>query len=250
MRNPSPEFRLLTVSVVMGCLATIICAGSAQAQDADARALLARMSREIAGLSTFIVSGDAYTDAWLDAGLVIEHSADVTMRVRRPGEMRLTKRESETTQEIFFSGGVLTVFNRSRNLYAQKEIPGDIGAAFEYAVNELGIDAPMLDFVSKDISGLLLEEAQEVRHLGTSLIRGRLFDHIAIREPEIDVQIWIAAEGRPLPGKMTITSKWKAGAPRFVAFLEWDTSPGFPSDALMFVAPDGATRIEFDLDQK
>jgi hypothetical protein len=228
----------------------VVVAGvqEARAEGADARALLARMSGEIAGLDSFIVRGDAYTDAWLDAGLVIEHSADVTLKARRPGEMRLTRQDSETTKEIFFGSGVLTVFDRSRNFYAQKELPGDVGVAFDYAVNELGIDAPLLDFVSKDVSGLLLKEAQEVRYLGTSRIRGRLFDHIAIREPEVDIQIWIAAEGRPLPGKMAISSKWKAGSPRFVAFLEWDTSPDLPSDALVFVAPEGATRIEFELD--
>jgi len=248
MPSGSVASRLLAAAVVMAWVATVASVASAQAQKADARGLLARMSKEIAGLDSFLVSGEAYSDAWLDAGLVIEHSADVTMKVRRPGEMRLTNRDSETTKEIFFGSGVLTVFNRSRNFYAQKEIPGDVGAAFDYAVNELGIDAPLLDFVSKDVSGLLLKEAQEVRYLGTSRIRGRLFDHIAIREPEVDIQIWIAAEGRPLPGKMAISSKWKAGAPRFVAFLEWDTSPDLPGDALVFVAPEGATRIEFELD--
>lgn len=240
--------RLPVAVVVTAGLAAVGLAASAQAQKADGRALLTRMSKEIAGLDSFSVSGEAYTDAWLDAGLVIEHSADVTMKVRRPGEMRLTNRDSETTKEIFFGSGVLTVFNRSRNFYAQKEIPGAVGAAFDYAVNELGIDAPLLDFVSKDISGLLLKEAREVRYLGTSRFRGRLFDHVAIRDPEVDIQIWIAAEGPPLPGKMTITSKWEAGSPRFVAFLDWNTSPDFPSDALMFVAPEGATRIEFELD--
>jgi hypothetical protein len=248
MAGASVVSRLLAAAVVTAWLGPVASVASAQAQKADARGLLARTSKAIAGLDSFIVSGEAYTDAWLDAGLVIEHSADVTMKVRRPGEMRLTNRDSETTKEIFFGGGVLTVFNRSRNFYAQKEIPGDAGAAFDYAVNELGIDAPLLDFVSKDIAGLLLKEAQEVRYLGTSLMRGRLFDHVAIRDPEVDIQIWIAAEGPPLPGKMTITSKWKAGSPRFVAFLDWDTSPNFPSDALVFVAPEGATRIEFELD--
>jgi hypothetical protein len=250
MRTSSTVIRLAMVAIVVAGFATAASVAGTEAEEVDARALIARMSAEIAGLDTFIVGGDAYTDAWLDAGLVIEHSADVTMRVRRPGEMRLTKRDSETTKEIFFSRGVLTVFDRSRNLYAQMEISKDVGAAFDYAVNELGIDAPLLDFVAKDVSGHLLEEAQEVRYLGTSLIRGNLFEHVAIREPEVDIQIWIAAEGRPLPGKMAISSKWKGGAPRFVAFLEWDTSPELPGDALVFVAPEGATRIEFDPEQE
>ena len=66
-----------------------------------------------------------------------------------------------------------------------------------------------------------------------------------------DVQIWIASEGRPLPGKLVISSKWEGGSPRFVAFFKWDTDPAFEPDLFTFDPPDGAVRIEFlsDLQQ-
>jgi hypothetical protein len=65
------------------------------------------------------------------------------------------------------------------------------------------------------------------------------------------MQIWIASEGRPLPGKLVISSKWEGGSPRFVAFFKWDTDPAFEPDLFTFDPPDGAVRIEFlsDLQQ-
>jgi hypothetical protein len=117
----------------------------------------------------------------------------------------------------------------------------------DFVLDDIGLDAPMIDFLSRNISEQLLSDAQAVRYLGTSLFRGSVFDHVVIRGPDADVQLWIPAEGRPLPGKLAITSKWEAGSPRFVVFLEWDTSPDFPKGALVFAPPKGATRIEFDL---
>jgi hypothetical protein len=90
-----------------------------------------------------------------------------------------------------------------------------------------------------------MEGGTEVQYLGTSLFRGELHDHIAVRGADVDMQLWIAAEGRPLPRKMALSSKWEAGAPRFVSFISWDTSPDFSDDTFKFVPPTGATEINF-----
>lgn len=235
-------------STVVATIAAVAFTSGVAAQEPDARALLGRMSAEIAALDSFIVKGDAYADARLAAGQIIEHASEVTLRVRRPGMMRITKRSAESTTDVFFGGGLLSVYNDENNFYAQTKLPDEIEAAVDFALNEIGVEAPFLDFVSKNISEDLLQDAEQVRHLGTSLIRGDIFDHIAIRTPEIDIQIWIASEGPPLPGKMVISSKWEGGSPRFVGFLDWHTDPDIPSDSFRFVPPNGATEIEFVLD--
>ncbi len=234
----------------IGMMAAGTFTGNAAAQESDPQALLGRMSAEIAALDSFILSGELYVDARLAAGQIIEHSSEVTMRIRKPTEMRITTRDAEGTNELYFGGGVLTLYREVENLYAQTVIPEAIEAAAEFALTEVGIDAPLLDFVSNNIAEQLQEDAEEVRHLETSLIRGSIFEHIAIRTPEIDIQLWIAAEGPPLPGKMVISSKWEGGAPRTVLFLNWDTDPTFPSDNLEFVPPQDASEIEFVLDSQ
>jgi hypothetical protein len=105
--------------------------------------------------------------------------------------------------------------------------------------------ATVLDFISANIADDMLADADEVRYLEKSLIRDRIYHHIGIRTSETDVQIWVAAEGRPLPGKLVISSKWEGGAPRFVAFFEWDTAPEFASDLFKFEPPEGAIEIGF-----
>ena len=234
---------LLTViwTIAVGAFAT-----SASAQEVDAKVLLEQMSTEIAGLDRFILYGDAYADARLDAGQIIEHSSQVTLRLRRePGSIRITNRNAENTKEIFFDDGLLSVYSTGDNFYAQTDIPKGVDSMLDFAVNEVGIEAPLLDFVSANIADDLLQDAEEVRYLDTSLIRDEIFHHIGIRTADVDLQIWVASAGRPLPGKLVISSKWEGGSPRFVAFFKWDTDPDFPRDLFRFDPPGDAIDVEF-----
>ena len=232
-------------------LCVVICCpiGSIYAQDDQATKILREMSEEIAGLDQFIIAGDGYTDDRLDAGQIIEHSMDVTMRMNRPGDaMRITNRDAESTKEIYFGNSVLTVYSQTENFYAQRDLPEGVDAAARFAIDKLGIDAPMLDFVFNDVASHLLEDAESVDYFGLSLFRGKTYHHIGIREPEIDLQIWIAAEGPPLPGKLAISAKWEGGTPRSVFFFDWDTKPDFGRSSFKFEPPAGSVRIEFNLD--
>ena len=235
--------RWLTVPAMV---AAVAFANSAPAEEIDAKSLLQQMSAEIAGLDSFIVQGDAYADARLEAGQIIEHSSQVTLKLHRdPGAIRITNRDAENTREIVFNDGNLSVFSARDNFYAQREIPRGLESMLDFAINEAHIDSPMLDLIAADVAGHLLKGTDELSYLGTSLIRGEIYHHIGIRDQEVDVQIWVATEGKPLPGKLAISSKWEGGAPRYVGFFNWDTAPEFGSDEFRFDPPDGAVEVDF-----
>jgi hypothetical protein len=215
----------------------------AAAQEPDPRELLSRMSNEIANLQQFRIDGDAYADARLDAGLIHENSTQATMRVSKPDSVRITNRTAEDTKELYFTSNELTIYTQSKNFYGQTQFPEETTNGLEYAVEELDIDVPMMDFVRGDVAERMLATATEVIYIGRSLVRDNEYEQIVIRTPEIDVQMWIATEGPPLPGKMALSAKWDGGAPRTVVFMEWDTAPDFPDDVFDFEPPDGAQKI-------
>lgn len=152
----------------------------------SAREILNNMSAEIASLERFVIVGDGYSDARLAAGQMIEHSTDVTLRVSKPDTLRLTNRTAESTKEIFFGQGVLTVYSETAGFYAQHSLSVGLDAAVDFAINDIGIDAPVLDLISNDAASYLTEDAESVDYMGLSMFRGKLYHHIAIRKPEID----------------------------------------------------------------
>jgi len=238
-------------SIGLTVIAIGMAATSVFAEDFDSKGLLQEMSSELAGLDRFILKGDAYADARLDAGQIIEHSAMVTLHFDRDaGSIRVINRDSENTKKIYFNDGSLNVYSKAENFYAHTDIPKGVESMLDFAVNEVGIESPVLDFVSMNVADDLLHGSDEVGYLGTSLIRDKIYHHIGVRSPDVDVQIWIPTEGPKLPGKMVISSKWEGGAPRFVAFFTWDTNPEFSPDLFKFEPPEGAVEVEFLLDQQ
>ncbi len=231
---------------ILGLVFCGLISSFASANEPDPRMLIKRMGDEIAGLQKFVINGDAYADARLEAGLIIEHATQATLRVSKPDTVRITNKTSEDVKELFFGSGVLTVYTKSSGFYAQTEVPGGAKTALDYAVNEMGVDLPMLDFVSGNVAERMLASATDVLYLGKSLIRGAEYKHVVIRTPQIDIQLWIAATGRPLPGKMSLSAKWDGGSPRTVVFMDWDTSPDIPNHALQFKPPEGAIKISFE----
>ena len=233
-------------TITLMFLAAIAGASTAHAEEVDATALVERLSAEIASMDAFIVHGDAYADARLDAGQIIEHASQVTLRLRRePGSIRISNSSSEDTKEVYFNDGAVSVFSTAENFYAQAQIPKGVNSMLKFAIDDIGIESPMLDFVAADVANDLLTDMESISYLGTSLIPGEVYHHVGIRYPETDVQIWIATEGQPLPGKLAISSKWEGGAPRFVGFFEWDTDPEFAQDTFAFDPPEGAVEINF-----
>ena len=148
-------------------------ASMAHAQEIDATGLVNRMSAEIAGLDAFLVRGDAYADARLDAGQIIEHASQVTLQLRRePSAIRISNRSSEDTKEIYFNDGRVSVYSTAENFYAQAEIPKGVDSMLDFAVDDIGIESPMLDLIAADVANDLLTDMQSISYLGTSLIPG------------------------------------------------------------------------------
>jgi hypothetical protein len=84
--------------------------------------------------------------------------------------------------------------------------------------------------------------------VGTERLRGVDCDHVALRNPDADLQLWIDRGERPLVRRVVITYRSLPGQPSFWADLEeWSLSPKLAESAFMFTPPAGAERIRFDV---
>lgn len=240
-----PRLPIVVLALFMGLSTVVAQAGDVQ-QDAKAVEVLKQMSAFKSSLDHVTIKGVSFTDARLGAGLIVSNSEEVTVSVKRPGSMRANSFDGETNKGIFFHDGLMTVYTSELKLYAQAEIPKDIDAALEFALEELGVEAPMMDMIYKDASTHLLSSDETILYLtDKSRVGGVDCHQLAIRGSEVDVQLWVEEGDRPVVRKIMITSKWEGGSPRFVANLYWETDPKFEPGFFEFKAPEGATKIEF-----
>ena len=241
--------RLKLNIVVLAVLLSTFALGTQAAdvqQDAKAIEVLEQMVAYKSTLDQVVITGVTSMDARLDAGLMVSNSEEISVSINRPGSMRITNFDGEATKGLYFHDGTLTFFNSENMLYAQADIPEEIDAAMEFAMDELDIEAPLMDLIYQDAGSRLLSSDATILYLvDKARVGGADCHHLAIRGPEVDIQLWIEEGDRPLPRQFMFTSKWEGGSPRFIANLSWETDPNFDPDFFEFKAPEGATKIRF-----
>jgi hypothetical protein len=177
---------------------------------------------------------------------MVANASEVRLSIDRPGSAHISSFDGVNTKELFFHAGKFTVFNSENQYYAQTEIPGDLEAAMEFLLEDLGVEAPLMDLMRRDLSTSLIGSQDMALYLqDKARVAGVDCHHLAIRGAEADVQLWVEEGERPILRKIVITSKWEGGSPRFTANLKWDTNPGFGDEIFEFKAPEGSMNIGF-----
>ncbi|MBT8115461.1 MAG: DUF2092 domain-containing protein [Arenicella sp.] len=236
--------------IAVTVLALLFSATVAQAdgprQDAKAIEVLQRMAAYKTTLDQVVIEGVAYTDARLGAGLMVSNSEEVEVSINRPGSMLINRFDGESNKGLYFHEGLLTVFSSAKMLFAQATVPNEIDAAMAFALEEFGVEAPLMDLLYQDASIHLISSDESILYLtDKSRVAGKDCHQIAIRGPETDIQLWVEEGDQPLPLKIMITSKWEGGSPRFVANLHWKTDQEFSPGLFEFKAPEGAMKVNF-----
>lgn len=222
---------------------------AAPAPQIDERALeiVRRMSGQIAAAQRMRVTIELAYDAVQRDGEVIEYGATRQLAVRRPDHFRVdavTRDGAHRT--LVYDGRRLALADAQRNVYATAERTGDIDATLAYLHDELGIPTPLAELFSKDLPEQLARESQSARWIDQQSIGGVLCDHLAFRNPEAGLQLWVAAAGDPLPRRVVIVYERANGRPQFRADLrDWDLSPRLSDSVFAFEPAKSAERIHF-----
>jgi hypothetical protein len=240
------HFRFL---LVLWLLMAGVCASAAQ-RDQKAVDVLQTMSAYLATLNEYKVEGAAYTDARFDGGLMVANPSEVLLLVDRPNSLFLQQFDGVDRHEFYLSGATFTQYNSATNYYAVATVPPDLGPAMKYAVDELGIDAPLIDLVVDDVFTQMIQDDEEILYLNDrSRVSGVDCHHLVIRLSDTDVQLWVQMGKQPVPRRMEITSKWEGGAPSFIAELDWTLEPKITSGTFIFAPPEDAIPIKFDIEE-
>jgi hypothetical protein len=216
-------------------------------RDEKAISTLEAMSAYLAKLDSFTIIGNTLEDNRLEAGLIATYPNEITLAVIRLGSLHMRQFDGERTRELYLHQGDLSLYDSMEGYYATATVPNSLEGGMDYALNVLGIELPLMDLIFKDVFTRLAGSTDSVLYLtGKSRVDGVNCHQLAIRSEEADVQLWVQQDGPPLPRRIMITSKWQGGAPRFIARMNWNTSPEIAKGTFDFHPPEGATQIQFE----
>lgn len=212
--------------------------------DPAATEILQKMSNYLSGLNSFKVHVQTTREIILatDQELDTDHSFDLT--VQRPNHVLGIAQSAAGGRQFFYDGTNFTIFTPKANYYATFAAPHTIEGVLKEVATKYGLELPIADFIVSNPYQILAKNIKSAMHVGMSLVDGVLCHQIAVRQKNVDWQLWIDDGPSPLPRRFVITDKAQAGEPRFTAqFSGWDVNPTIDASVFTFVPPQGAKKI-------
>ena len=246
MRHQSMRRRALRATLSALFLGALtVPATAAEALNPDADEILRSMSTFVAGMKAFSATADISNEIVTKDGQKLQIISTATLVLERPSRFYITRRGKFADAEVFYDGKKLTLYGKTANAYIQKDLAGTIDDALNTLERGIGIPTPASDLLLANPYAALISGATSSGYYGLEYVAGVQSHHLAFRTALVDWQLWVKAEGNPLPMKYVITTKDVAGAPQFsVQFSNWNLKPAIAANRFTFVAPKGVKRLE------
>lgn len=223
MRDMMSRF---TVATSAAALLLLVSAPAARADEAQARALFKSMTDYLAGQKAISFDYDSYLDVVSTDKQKLALASSGTLTLNRPDKVHMTRTGGFANVELTFDGKTVTLLGKNANTYVQVEEAGTVDKLVDALRKKIQKPMPAADLLMSDPYALLMTNVQDVKDLGSGVIRGQECNHIAARSDRADWQLWIAQGDRPYPCRFVITStdipespqytidvrSWKAGA--------------------------------------
>ena len=214
-------FRL---GLIAGIASAGLLASAAAADEATAREIVGKMAAYLASQQSLSVDFDLDLQVITTDGQKLDIASSGSVAIERPGKFHAKRRGGFSDVEVSFDGKTFTVLNRDSKLFAREDMPGSIEDMMMTMRDKYQRPLPAADLLSADVGAVLLADVTDVKDLGSGVIGGEECDHIALRAPEVDYQIWIAQGEQPYPCRFSVTNKNVAGSPDYtIEFSGWSS---------------------------
>lgn len=241
-----------------GLLATCLAAPPLHAQTAASAATgptanpvdpgavqaLKDMGAHLQSLKRFQVSTELSGERVLADGQKLQHTATAEMDVQRPNKLRARMASARSQRELIFDGKTVTLYTPAQKYYATVAFTGTLADLVEQLEERFGVEIPLSDLFVWGTALAPLDKIESAMNAGQDFIGDDLCDHYAFRQGKVDWQIWITADGKPLPRKIVITNRADEARPQSVSLIDWNLKPTFGDASFRFTPPKGATQVE------
>jgi hypothetical protein len=179
-----------------------------------------------------------------------EFDAVVTVDLEQPNRFALRSRHSNNENAgvtLVCNGKVLSAYLPKFNHYITTDAPTDLDEMGE-TLGRLGRPntiALFANVLTPDPYEELMDGVQSCFYAGRETVEGTLAHHLKFHQKQLDWEMWVAAEGKPLVVKMTNTRSGRGGKLTVEEiYRNWklDTAPG--RDVFSFSPPEGAKEVE------
>jgi hypothetical protein len=212
--------------------------------DAASIQALKDMGAHLQSLKRFRVSTELTGERVLADGQKLSHTATADLDVERPNKLRAVMNSARSHRELFYDGKTVTLYTPAQKYYSTVDFSDNLGKLIETLEQRYNVQLPLQDLFLWGTPAAPVDKIESAMNAGQDFIDDDLCDHYAFRQGKIDWQIWITADGKPLPRKLVITNRADEARPQSVSMIDWNLKPAFKDAVFKFTPPKGAKKIE------
>jgi hypothetical protein len=216
------------------------------AEAPDGRDVINRLAAFMSGNSLLMTEALVSYEAVQESGQKFHFDLLQRVAIRKPDKVFwMTLRDDGTADKAWLTNGTFTMLKQPANIWGRVDGPTTIPAMVERLSTEYDLDVPFPDILIGDPKDLFLsDDVTAVEYVGEAWVEGHWTDHIAVRKPGVDYEIWVRKGDQPFPAKVAIVLTEEEGRPLYSArFRKWATAIPDSID-LKFTPPEGSERIE------
>ena len=179
-------------------------------------------------------------------GQKFQRSMDIALKIRRPDGLRMDINADRYRRTVQYDGKILAIYDLEKKFYATADAQPTIDATMAMAREKLQLDLPLARLFAANAYDVLNAKGRNSTYVGLARVGAVACHHLAYTQDNVDWQIWIAADGPPLPRKIVIDYKDRPSRPQYIALLtDWNLDAKFEANDFRFSAPADAQKIDF-----
>jgi len=186
-------------------------------------------------------------EAVQESGQTLHFDLVQRMAVRHPDKLHwVTLNDDGSTDSAWFSDGRFMLLRQPANLWGEIRVPPTIPEMVNLISAEYDLEVPFGDLLAADLAELWLgEEVTDVWWVGEAWVEGHWTDHVAVRKPGADLELWVRKGDQPFLAKMVVTFTEADGQLTYTArFRKWATTVPDDVTEFTFTPPAGSEQVE------
>jgi len=192
---------------------------------ARGREIIEKMSARLGSLQAFTVTSTEARDEVNKSGPVKHLTLQRELTIRRPNRL-YTKVSGDRSTEAWYDGVGITLALHDEKIFGQGRTPETLDKTLDAIYERYGIRTPVADYLYTSPAKALLTDKTTGGWVARETQDGKPVDHLAFKDTGVAWEVWIPAEGDPLPLKATSEL---SEDPRLrkveVTFTKWDLAP-------------------------
>lgn len=245
---PKPAHRLAALATLAVLLLHAAPAAAAEPPTVEPRAteILNAALKHIAGAPSLTLRAEVVSETVLPSGMKLQYPGTLEVTLRRPDRLLYRLDSEQHRVASWYDGKVFTLLDSDKNVCASTAVPKGLGPLFDDMAARLGFRPPLSALLREDNVGAFTRGIESGFYVGRGVVGGTACHHLAFRQQNVDLQLWVAEEGAPLVKRIVITRKNLAAMPqRAYTVTAWDFGADIADAVFNFEPPPNVVRCEF-----